>query len=82
MENTYFGVKTTDYMGLKLISSPAMRTPIYGLRTWKERLFSLPFKPFRKFKVVGYKPMEQIVMMGNFLFAAPEIVERLEASLN
>jgi len=57
------GIVTNTYCGLQFIPSLAMRDPIYEKRTWKERLFSLPWKPFLKVKLVGYKLWDKTEMI-------------------
>lgn len=69
------------YGEIELISSEWMRIPIIERRSWIERLFSLPWRPLQKTKVTGYKPMEEIIKIGNTLYAAPEIVAKLSKEL-
>ena len=44
-------------------------------RTWKERLFSLPFRPFEKTKIV-YEPT--IWFLGNTLLVHPTLKQKIE----
>ena len=75
MHTNTLGINSVAFQGLRLISSPAMREPILQRRSMWDRLFSL--HPFRVFKVVGYRPMNTAIRVGNDLFAAPEMVNKI-----
>jgi hypothetical protein len=74
----FLGVPFTPYNGYKLISSPAMQTAILEKRTWKERLFSLPFRPFKRMKIVGYKPLDYVIKTDDTIYGAPQTIELLQ----
>jgi hypothetical protein len=47
-------------------------------RTWKERLFSWPWRPLRKTKyVTTHVPSEQVIFAHGTYFAHPELIEKI-----
>jgi hypothetical protein len=64
-----------------VIPTATMQRSILGKRSWKERLFTLPWKPFKKNKVIGYEPMQEAIKMGNKIFCAPQIAEKVIENL-
>ena len=51
-------------------------------RPWKERLFSLPFKPFKKTKIiVTYIPKSEILQYGNVIVCHPAIAAKIRQEL-
>jgi len=62
-------------MGIKIFYSLAMDDVKIVSRTWKERLFSLPWKPLQRIKVI-HKPYCAII--NNNLYAHPSLKEEIE----
>jgi len=63
----------------KIISTPSMVKTKKKVvkRTWKERLFSLPWRPFQKTKVVTYNvPDETVLKMDDRIICHPSIYEK------
>ena len=51
-------------------------------RTWKERLFTLPWRPFKKTKTVTtFPPMKNFYLMGRTLFCHPIMKQSLIAAM-
>lgn len=51
-------------------------------RTWKERLFSLPWNPFKKQKtVVHYKPVAYADMHKRVIYCHPDIADEIMKQL-
>lgn len=73
--NSLFGVSTYQIDGLQLVKSPMMQEPILKKRTILERLFSLT--PFKSHKVIGQKPLPYFIRVGNIVYGAPEMVEKV-----
>ena len=71
------GISSIQIKGLNFISNYGMQEAIWDKRTLKERLLSLPWKPFKKRKIIGHKPMTIMLKIGNDIIAAPEIIEQI-----
>jgi len=53
------------------------------LRAWKERLFSLPWKPFNKTKtVVTYIPKQEILQYGSMIVCHPAVAAKIRKELS
>jgi len=51
-------------------------------RTWKERLFSLPWKPMKKTKIITVDvPSPDLYMTENAIFGHPETIRKLREEL-
>jgi len=64
----------------KIISSLSMVKPKKKVvkRSWKERLFSFPWHPFQKTKVVTYNvPDETVLKMDDKIICHPTIYEKI-----
>lgn len=64
------------FHGYKIILNRQLSTPIPEEinRTWKERLFSWPWRPFKKTKIIiRYEPIKTIYSDGNKLIMHPEV---------
>jgi len=52
-------------------------------RTWKERLFTLPWKPLQKTRVIIMQvPSTEVIVNGNTLIMHPEIAKELKNQMN
>lgn len=69
------------YNGFVFIENKLMTVPgePYELvRTWKERLLSLPWRPLKKTKtVVPQVPSKEVIRAGNKLYAHPELIREM-----
>ena len=71
--------------GIQIIESDQMveRKETEVLRTWKERLFSFPWKPLKKSKtVVTYIPKQEILQYGNMIVCHPAVAARIRKELS
>lgn len=87
MINPEFGIKCFHYKGIDIVPSPTMQSPIKEKRTWRERLFTLPFEPFKKFKIIGYKPMKEAILIkmnnsARILFCAPVMADKIKQEID
>ena len=67
-------------LGMSLFKNPSMvvqRNEIIR-RTWKERFFSLPWRPWIATRlIIHYDPDPRVYIYGNRLIAHPDIIEKL-----
>jgi len=50
--------------------------------TWKERVFSWPWRPFKKTKFVTPKvPDPNVIIIGNQIYAHPAVIESIHQAL-
>jgi hypothetical protein len=75
-----------SFSGIKIIEDPNLTEPgePYEVRrTWKERLLSLPWQPFRRMKtIVPQVPMKQVLLFkGNTFIAHPVVAAELRRKL-
>ena len=83
-----FGVGSMPLLsGFKIIESSFMvedGDPYEKRRTWKERLFSMPWKPFKKTKTVIPKvPMRKVFRMkDNTIIMHPVIAAELRRQID
>ena len=75
------GIKFTSVGAIDIIPTPVMQRSIWGKRTWKERLFTFPWHPFQRNKIVGVEPMKAALQIGNKIFCAPVMVDKIRESL-
>lgn len=69
-----------------LIISQSYLVPKYGLktidisRTWKERLFTRPWRPWIKTKQITVEDTEMLVMykVGNVIYCHPDVMEKVK----
>lgn len=70
--------------GQRFIASPLMteaKTEEVP-RTWKERLFSWPWRPLKKVRYVTTQvPSRQIVRFEDTFFAHPALIKEIEAQI-
>ena len=51
-------------------------------RTWKERLFTLPWRPFKKTKTITtYPPLKSYYLMGRMILCHPIMKQSLIAAI-
>lgn len=62
---------------IQIITSPFMTKKIK--RKWKERLFSFPWNPFKKFNVI---PDEDFYLINNCYYCHPSTKEKLNNMIN
>lgn len=76
----------TSFHGLHVIESPYLLQdgkPYEVRRTWRERLFALPWQPFLRTRVVVPKvPHRGIVRLGTTLVVHPETLRLLRSQEN
>lgn len=75
--------KTISYTGKMLIDiyeSPYLIEPKQVKRSWKERLFERPWRPFKKFKTIMI-PSEKIYEVGGAFICHPEMKQKIEQRL-
>jgi len=69
------------FAGIRFVENPNLvedGDPIEVPRTWMERLFSYPWKPWKKVKTVIPKvPSSRVLVMGNVAVAHPEVIKQL-----
>ncbi|QBJ04482.1 hypothetical protein HOV23_gp091 [Pseudomonas phage Lana] len=70
--------------GVRIIATPSMtdsKTEEVP-RSWKERLFSLPWQPLKKVRYVTTQvPSDQIIRFQDTFFAHPALIEKIEAAI-
>ena len=70
-------IKLTD--GVKVLVSPYLPDYFDVRRTWKERLFTLPWRPWREFKSV-YSP-QILALDENTILCSERMAKRLKKEL-
>ncbi len=69
--------------GFKIMENPLMTEagePYEVKRSWKERLFTRPWRPFKKTRtVVPQIPSRQIIMMDRIIYMHPILKAEVEA---
>lgn len=72
-------------MGIPIIESPFLTTPVEETvnRSWKERLFSWPWKPWEATKVIHYEiPSTEVLRLPNGIWVChPAIAQQLRERL-
>jgi len=68
----YYG-PTLPRMGIKIITSPHMTYPKEVPRTLRERLFTRPWKPLRKTKIIQVPSKEAYQLSEDTFVMHPEI---------
>ena len=59
-------------------SNLVVTLPYKEVRCWKERLFTFPWKPLKKFKVVyRTEPSKEILLVDNKLVCHPTVAKEL-----
>ena len=69
-----------ELYGIRLVSSPLMIKQHNEVvkRSWKERLLSLPWKPWFKTKmVIHYDPDPNLYRMGNSIIGHPKTLMKI-----
>lgn len=66
-----------DLTGLRIIESPHLTVPRTVTRTWRERLFSWPWRPWRATRVVQAPDPSMYQMAGGLLVGHPVTINRL-----
>jgi len=70
------------YRVVENISMVVDGDPYYEKRSWKERLFSFPWNPFRSLnKIVPKVPSTEVIMFENSMIMHPEIASKLRDAL-
>ena len=46
------------------VSDPVDHHPVFERRTWRERLFSLPWQPWKRLKLVRLEPVYALPVIG------------------
>jgi hypothetical protein len=62
---------------LKVIENPGMLDEV--CRSWRERLFSRPWKPWRRTKMV---PSHEVLIYGSMVVVHPEVGRELRAGVD
>jgi len=79
------GVIGSLYKRVMFIPCPSLVDEIHleVKRTWKERLFSLPFRPFQKTKIVTYYiPQRKLIRVNETTYYAhPTILEEIKQQI-
>lgn len=77
--------KMLSYMGYKIVPSNLLvdHKTKKVVRTFKERLFSLPWRPLRKFKIVSYTIPIQSILITNSgkMICHPTIYEKIKKAI-
>ena len=73
-------------IGYSLIPTPQMvKSKLrYGYRTWKQRLFTLPFQPFKKMAFyTSQVPLKHLIVDEQFrnVYGHPSVIQNLRDSL-
>jgi hypothetical protein len=69
------------FYGLQLFADPNLTDTVeqVAVRTWGERLFGRPWRPWRKTKVVYVRvPSNSAYQIGNKVFAHPVMIQKLK----
>ncbi len=68
---------TNEFMifGMNVFYSMAMDKPEFVMRTWKERLFTRPWKPLQKTKTIHHPYM---AIINGCLYAHPSLREQVK----
>lgn len=75
--NSMFGYRIIEDRNMVIDGDPYEK-----LRGWKERLFSRPWRPFKKYKTIIPKiPNPEIIVTADCYIMHPEIAKKLKTSL-
>jgi len=70
------------YRVVENLSMTVNGEPIKDKRTWKERLFSLPWNPFKTHNItIPQIPSTEVIMFENSMIMHPEIASKLRDAL-
>ena len=73
------------YMGKRIITSPILTKtsdPFPVKRTWIERLFSLPWRPWKATKMITIQvPSDEVIIMADTITMHPETLRKFQAEL-
>lgn len=76
----------TQYGGKQIITSAFLTKtsgPFSVRRTWRERLFSWPWKPFKATKTITIQvPSDEVLVMADRIIMHPEMFRRLQDKLD
>jgi len=71
--------------GMRIIENPNLLVPGEPkiiVRTWKERIFSLPWRPWRASKtIIPMVPSKEILQYGNRWIMHPSMAEQIKREL-
>lgn len=74
-------LKSTTFVGLRIIEDSTMvidGEPIKVVRSWKERIFSLPWRPLKRAKIVVSKvPNPNVYRYKDYMVMHPDIAKQL-----
>jgi len=71
------------YRVVENLSMTVNGEPIKVKRTWKERLLSWPWKPFKTHNITIPKiPSTEVIMFENSMIMHPEIAKKLKEALD
>lgn len=66
-------------MGLRIVVDPYMSDSALVKLTWRERLFSLPWRPWTKYKTVHFS--KAYFLSDGSIAVSPETMGKLESAL-
>lgn len=72
------------FSGLRLIGDRDMADRVidYVPRGWRERLFSRPWRPWRRLRVViTYVPQRRYIRIGDMVIMHPALIEEIKQAL-
>lgn len=77
--NKFYGYQVIEDINMVDLDKPQYTEQ---RRTWKERLFTLPWHPFKKIKTVTtYPPMKNFYMVGRMIICHPVMKQSLIAAM-
>lgn len=85
MNSDYFNLGLNFLNSIRIIENPILTmegTPYEVKRTWKERLFTLPWEPLKATKtVVPQVPSTEIIYANGVMVMHPEMANKIRKQL-
>ena len=63
--------------GLQIVTSVYLTKPLKTGRTWRERLFSWPWRPWQEFRIINV-PDRQFYIVGKTVHCHPAMLAELQ----
>ena len=82
MDLKTLGANVQEYRGLNIIVSPSLQKAVHRKRTLKERLFSFPWRPFKKTVFDHWEGSGKMVKIGRTVFVDQPTFDKLKLILD
>ena len=77
--NRLYGYQIVESLSMVDVNNPEH---VEQKRTWKERLFTLPWRPFKKTKTLTiFPPLKNYYLIGNTILCHPAMKQGLIAAM-